>query len=153
MGAEADNLTAASVDQALETMPSKAWSKIVARYRTPSTARSVFEILVSAIPLGLIWTLAWTALGHGQWWAILLTAPAAGFVVRLFMIQHDCGHGSMFRSRLANDWVGRVIGVITLTPYSNWRQSHGVHHATSGNLDRRGLGAVEMLTVEEYAAL
>jgi omega-6 fatty acid desaturase (delta-12 desaturase) len=84
---------------------------------------------------------------------MLLAVPAAGFVVRLFIIQHDCGHGAMFRSRAANAWVGRFIGVITLTPYGHWRQSHGVHHATTGNLDRRGLGAVEMLTVAEYAAL
>ena len=61
-----------------------------------------------------------------------------GFLVRLFMIQHDCGHGSFFRHRLVNDWVGRVIGVFTLTPYDSWRRAHGIHHATSGNLDQRG---------------
>jgi omega-6 fatty acid desaturase (delta-12 desaturase) len=69
------------------------------------------------------------------------------------MIQHDCGHGSFFRQRLANDWVGRVLGVVTLTPYDFWRQSHAAHHATSGNLDRRGVGDVDTLTVEEYRAL
>lgn len=142
-----------SVETPLEKIDSKSWSKIVARYRTPSTARSIFEILITAVPLGLIWTFAWIAVGHGQWWALLLTVLAAGFVVRLFMIQHDCGHGSMFKSQAANDWVGRIVGMITLTPYSHWRQSHGVHHATSGNLDRRGMGDVEMLTVDEYAAL
>ncbi len=134
-------------------MPSKAWSKLVTHYKTPSTVRSILEILITAAPLCAIWTVAWVALGQGRWWALILTLPAAGFVVRLFMIQHDCGHGSLFRSRAANDWVGRCIGVITLTPYSNWRRTHGIHHATSGNLDRRGLGAVEMLTVDEYAAL
>lgn len=137
----------------LEAIPAKSWRKIVARYRAPSRARSILEILITAGPLGLIWILAWFAVQHGQWWAILLCVPAAGFVVRLFMIQHDCGHGAMFNSRAANDWVGRVIGVVTLTPYSHWRQSHGLHHATSGNLDRRGMGDVEMLTIEEYAAL
>jgi omega-6 fatty acid desaturase (delta-12 desaturase) len=84
---------------------------------------------------------------------LLLAVPAAGFLVRLFMIQHDCGHGSFFRSRLANDWVGRVIGVLTLTPYDFWRHSHAVHHATSGNLDRRGFGDVDTLTVREFLAL
>ena len=69
------------------------------------------------------------------------------------MIQHDCGHGSFFRHRLANDWVGRVIGVLTLTPYDFWRHTHGIHHATSGNLDRRGIGDVDTLTVREYLAL
>ena len=136
----------------LEDMPAKSWSKIVARYRTTSAGRSVVEILITAAPLCLLWATGWIAMGHGQWWAMLLTVPAAGFAVRLFMIQHDCGHGAFFRHRLANDWVGRVIGVFTLTPYSLWRQSHDMHHATSGNLDRRTLGGVDTLTVEEYAA-
>jgi len=82
----------------------------------------------------------------------LLLLPAAGFLVRLFMIQHDCGHGSFFPSRRANDWVGRVIGVATLTPYDHWRASHAFHHASSGNLDRRGIGDVHTLTVAEYLA-
>jgi omega-6 fatty acid desaturase (delta-12 desaturase) len=69
------------------------------------------------------------------------------------MIQHDCGHGSFFRHRLLNDWVGRVIGVLTLTPYDFWRHTHGIHHATSGNLDRRGTGDIDTLTVREYLAL
>ena len=81
---------------------------------------------------------------------MLLAVPAAGFLVRLFMIQHDCGHGAFFRHRLANDWVGRVIGVLTLTPYDYWRATHAVHHATSGHLDRRGIGDVDTLTVSEY---
>ena len=85
--------------------------------------------------------------------SLLITVPAAGFLVRLFMIQHDCGHGAFFRHRLANDWVGRIIGVLTLTPYDFWRQAHAVHHASSGNLDRRGLGDVTTLTVREYLAL
>jgi omega-6 fatty acid desaturase (delta-12 desaturase) len=69
------------------------------------------------------------------------------------MIQHDCGHGAFFRHRLANDWVGRVIGVVTLTPYDLWRRTHAIHHATSGHLDRRGIGDVSTLTVSEYLAL
>jgi omega-6 fatty acid desaturase (delta-12 desaturase) len=79
--------------------------------------------------------------------------PAAGFLVRLFLIQHDCGHGSFFRHRLANDWVGRAIGVFTLTPYDMWRREHAIHHATAGNLDRRGMGDIRTLTVSEYLAL
>ena len=73
--------------------------------------------------------------------------------MRLFMIQHDCGHGAFFHHRLANDWVGRVIGVLTLTPYDFWRRTHAVHHSTSGNLDRRGTGDIDTLTVHEYLAL
>ena len=92
-----------------------------------------------------------STIGYGLY--LLLAVPAAGFLVRLFMIQHDCGHGSFFRHRLANDWVGRVIGVLTLTPYDFWRRTHAIHHATSGNLDRRGIGDVDTLTVREYLTL
>jgi omega-6 fatty acid desaturase (delta-12 desaturase) len=95
----------------------------------------------------------WAALGVGYWLCLLLAVPAAGFLVRLFMIQHDCGHGSFLHQRRANDWVGRVIGVLTLTPYDFWRRSHAAHHATSGNLDHRGFGDVDTLTVHEFLAL
>lgn len=132
----------------------EAWSRKLAPYREPRGARSVLEIVITAAPLLAIWGLAWFVYEAGHWWAALLLAvPAALFLVRLFMIQHDCGHGSFFASRQANDWVGRVIGIFTLTPYEYWRQTHAIHHATSGNLDRRGLGAIEMLTVDEYLAL
>lgn len=87
------------------------------------------------------------------WLALLVAIPAAGFMIRMFMIQHDCGHGAMFSSRTANDWVGRAIGILTLTPYDFWRQSHAGHHAGSGNLDRRGIGDIDTLTVREYRAL
>lgn len=89
-------------------------------------------------------------LNHGHWLGLLLAVPAAGFLVRLFMIQHDCGHGSFFRSRTANHMVGRMIGVLTMTPFGYWRRTHAIHHATSGNLDRRGTGDVGTLTVAEY---
>jgi omega-6 fatty acid desaturase (delta-12 desaturase) len=83
---------------------------------------------------------------------LLLTIPAAGFLLRLFMIQHDCGHGAFFGRRGLDDWVGRVIGVLTLTPYDCWRRTHAIHHASSGNLDARGIGDVKTLTVAEYRA-
>ena len=134
--------------------PHAAWFKKLAPYREARTGRSIFEIIVTAGPLAAIWALAWLAHGQGLWWAaLLLTVPAAGFLVRLFMIQHDCGHGAFFGERKANDWVGRIISVLTLTPYDYWRQTHAIHHATSGNLDRRGLGAIETMTVAEYRAL
>src|SRR5207244_10713245 len=88
----------------------------------------------------------------GYWLCLLLAVPSAGFLVRLFMIQHDCGHGAFFHRRGTNDWVGRVIGVLTFTPYDFWRRTHAAHHATSGNLDRRGLGDIETLTLREYRA-
>src|SRR5688572_9706179 len=94
------------------TPDSRALTNILARYREPSSARSVLELAITAVPFVLIWIVMWAALEAGYWIAILLVVPAAGFLVRLFMIQHDCGHGSFFPHRLANDWVGRVIGVL-----------------------------------------
>jgi acyl-lipid omega-6 desaturase (Delta-12 desaturase) len=84
------------------------------------------------------------------WLTILLALPTAGFLVRIFAIQHDCGHHSFFRNRRANDWLGQACGVLTLTPYYFWKRNHASHHISSGDLSRRGLGDVGMLTVEEY---
>ncbi len=129
------------------------WGRILAPYRKPSHGRSIFEISITLLPFAGLWALAWTAVHFGHWeWALLIWVLAAGFLVRLFMIQHDCGHGAFFRHRLANDWVGRVIGVLTLTPYDAWRRAHAIHHATSGHLDRRGIGDIDTLTVREFRA-
>ena len=121
------------------TRDRRAWAPMLARYREPSCARSTVKLMITAVPLVILWILMWATLGIGYWVALLLAVPAAGFLVRLFMIQHDCGHGSFFRRRRANDWVGRVIGVLTLTPYDFWRHSHALRHANSGNLDHRGI--------------
>jgi acyl-lipid omega-6 desaturase (Delta-12 desaturase) len=131
----------------------RAWPKILNSYREPSHSRSVLELAITFVPLALLWAAAWFTYSLGFWWVSLLIAiPASGFLVRLFMIQHDCGHGAFFRRKSANDWVGRVIGVLTMTPYDFWRRTHAVHHATSGNLDRRGMGDINTLTVREYFA-
>jgi len=123
------------------------------RYRNPSPAQSIGELAITLAPLAMLWTAAWLVFWLGYMWATPLFAiPAAGFLVRLFMIQHDCGHGTFFRRRSINDWVGRIIGVLTLTPYDYWRRTHAVHHATAGNLDRRGIGDIDTLTVAEYRA-
>jgi acyl-lipid omega-6 desaturase (Delta-12 desaturase) len=120
-------------------------------YGEPNHFRSTAELAITVLPLVALWTAAWLTFRLDQSWASLLIAvPAAGFLVRLFMIQHDCGHGAFFSDRRANDWTGRVIGVITLTPYDLWRRTHAVHHATSGHLGRRGMGDVDTLTVREY---
>lgn len=124
----------------------------LARYREPNQPRALFELGVTALSLVLLWVLMWLSLEVGYWLTLLLAIPAAGFLVRLFMIQHDCGHGAFFRGRAVNDWVGRVLGVFTMTPYDYWKRNHAVHHATSGNLDRRGVGDIDTLTVEEYRA-
>src|SRR5581483_3174105 len=131
----------------------RALAQFLARYREPDSVRAVFELVITAVPFLVIWALMWAVLARGHWIGFLLAVPAAGLLVRLFMIQHDCGHGSFFRGRVANDWVGRLIGVVTLTPYDYWRRNHARHHATSGNLDRRGLGDIDTLTVREFLAL
>jgi acyl-lipid omega-6 desaturase (Delta-12 desaturase) len=134
--------------------PSEArgWTQVLARYRVSSPVRSIVELTITAGPFVLLWVLMWATLDLGYWLCLLLAVPAAGFLVRLFMIQHDCGHGAFFRHRVANDWVGRLIGVLTLTPYDFWRRTHAIHHSTSGNLDRRGIGDIDTLTVDEYLA-
>jgi omega-6 fatty acid desaturase (delta-12 desaturase) len=139
---------------ALPDTVTQKWPRTLAGYREPNHARSIVEIAITAMPLAMLWTLAWAAIHFGYWWlALILAIPAAGFLVRLFMIQHDCGHGSFFPRRAVNDWVGRLIGVLTLTPYDLWRQTHAIHHATSGHLERRGMGDVDTLTVREYQSL
>jgi acyl-lipid omega-6 desaturase (Delta-12 desaturase) len=127
------------------------WARILGPYSATNRLRSIVELAITALPLVTLWIAAWFTFSIGQSWASLLIAiPAAGFLLRLFMIQHDCGHGTFFADRLSNDWVGRVIGVLTLTPYDYWRRTHAIHHASTGNLDRRGIGDVDTLTVREY---
>ncbi len=144
-------MTHLSVDAPAEA-DAKQLARLFAKYREPNQLRSAVEILITIIPLVLIWIAMWAALDLGYGLHLLLAIPAAGLLVRLFMIQHDCGHGSLFRNRSVNDWIGRVIGVLTLTPYGYWRRSHAVHHSTSGNLDRRGIGDIDTLTAGEYLA-
>jgi omega-6 fatty acid desaturase (delta-12 desaturase) len=130
----------------------RAWTQVLARYREPSNSRSTFEIAITVVPLVALWTLAWATLDIGYWLALPLALAAAGFMVRLFAIQHDCGHGAFFRQRSVNDWIGRVASVLTLTPYEVWRRMHATHHASTGNLDKRGFGDVDTLTLDEYRA-
>jgi omega-6 fatty acid desaturase (delta-12 desaturase) len=125
-------------------------SRTLLRYCEPNARRATFEVCVTAVPLIFLWVLMWRSLDVGYWLTLLLAVPAAGFMVRLFIIQHDCGHGAFFRNRAANSWMGRVLGVFTLTPFDYWKRNHALHHATSGNLDRRGIGDIDTLTVEEY---
>jgi len=130
----------------------RAWPHILRPYRTPRVARGIFELLATAVPFAALWALMWASLGVGYWLVLLLAMPTACFLMRLFMIQHDCGHGACFKGRLANDWVGRVIGVVTLTPYGFWLRTHALHHANAGNLDHRGSGDIITRTSDEYLA-
>lgn len=119
-------------------------------YRGAVPWRSWTQVANTVLPfLGLMTTMLLLAESH-LWATLLLSIPAAGFLLRIFVIQHDCGHGSFMRSRLANDWLGRALSVLTLTPYDVWRRTHARHHATSGNLTKRGYGDITTLTVREY---
>jgi acyl-lipid omega-6 desaturase (Delta-12 desaturase) len=133
--------------------PSREWLSMTAPFVGPDPGRSVRQLSVTAAGFAGFWTAAYLALQVHVLLTLVLTVPTAAFLVRLFMIQHDCGHGSYFRSRKVRDTVGFCIGVLTLTPYQYWRRTHAHHHAHSGDLDLRGFGDVETLTVNEYLSL
>jgi omega-6 fatty acid desaturase (delta-12 desaturase) len=115
----------------------------------------LWQLANTLLPFAALWLLmAWLrGRGFDVWWTLLLAIPTAGLYVRLFILQHDCSHGSFFRNARANRWVGAALGIITLFPFSYWKKTHAVHHATSGNLDKRALGDIRTLTVREYLAL
>ncbi len=131
----------------------RVWREAVAPYTKPSTTRSLLQLAVTFGCFLAVMGVMFYALGHGTLIGLLIAPVAAAFVVRLFIIQHDCGHASFFGPAWANELLGRFLGVLTLTPFDSWRWSHSVHHATSGNLDRRGVGDITTLTVREYRAL
>lgn len=134
-----------------ETGPAASdWTRSLVKYREPIPSRSIFELAVTLAPFVAIWGVAWWMVSISNLLALALALVNAAFLLRLFMIQHDCGHGSLFRDRRLCDWIGRGIGVLTLTPYDVWRKTHAIHHATTGNLDRRGIGDLPTLTVREY---
>ena len=135
------------------TSSARTWFQRLAPYRSAEDGRAVFELLITLIPFFALWAGIWGLVQAGQYWAVAGFIPAGGLLVRLFIIQHDCGHQSMFSNRRVNDWVGRFIGILTLTPYDHWKRGHALHHAGSGNLDRRGMGDdIITMTVEEYKA-
>ncbi len=128
--------------------------ELCARFAVPHLGRALWQLLNTLVPFVALWALiAWSVHdGWGYGWTLLLALPASLFYVRLFMVQHDCGHGSYFASARANQWVGACLGLITLFPYSYWKKTHAIHHGTSGNLDRREFGDIDTLTVAEYRA-
>lgn len=130
------------------------WTPRLARYKRPDNRRAILELAVTVILFVALWALIWALLQAGYVTTsiagLLALVPAAGLMVRLFIIQHDCGHGSLFSSQKANIYLGRVLGVFTFTPFDYWRLQHAGHHATSGNLDKRGVGDIDTLTVQEY---
>ena len=126
------------------------WRQIVATYQHSDLKRSVWQLANSVTPYLALWYLAYRLLAVSYWLALPVTLLAAGFMVRVFIIFHDCGHGSFFQSDAANRVVGYITGILTLTPYDDWRAEHAKHHATAGDLDQRGAGDVWTMTVKEY---
>ena len=127
-----------------------AWKEIVVRYQKPSVGRAAWQITNTLVPYCALWVLMYFTTPISWWLTLPLAVLAGGFLVRMFIIHHDCGHSSYFKSRRANDIVGCITGVLTFTPYHHWRWEHAIHHSASGDLDRRGMGDVWTLTVQEY---
>ena len=124
-----------------------------ARYQDADDRRASFQLANTLIPFFAICSLMVYSFSYAYWITALLTIPASGLLVRIFIIQHDCGHGAFFSSRKWNNRVGRLMSVLTWTPYDFWRKTHNMHHAASGNLDNRGFGSIETITVKEYEKL
>ncbi len=128
------------------------WQPIVAKYAKPDMRRSLWQVANTLIPYFVLWGLMVWSIQYSYWITLGLSVFAAGFLMRTFIIFHDCGHGSFFKSRKANDWIGRITGFLNFTPYYRWKHDHAIHHATAGDLDRRGTGDVYTMTVKEYLA-
>jgi|WetSurMetagenome_2_1015567.scaffolds.fasta_scaffold34865_2 acyl-lipid omega-6 desaturase (Delta-12 desaturase) len=128
------------------------WREIVSRYARPDLRRSIWMMVNTLLPYIALWAIMLYSVHISYWLTLVLAFPTAGFMVRTFIIFHDCGHGSFFKSRRANDVVGFITGVLNFTPYYKWRRDHALHHATASDLDGRGVGDVKTMTVEEYLA-
>jgi omega-6 fatty acid desaturase (delta-12 desaturase) len=140
-----------SETQARRPLPSiSEWKEIVAQFQVPSVPRALWQIVNTIVPYFVVWYLMYRSLAVSYWLTLALSVLGGLFIVRTFIIFHDCCHGSYFKSKRANEIVGFFTGMLTLTPYGHWRWQHNVHHATSGDLDRRGEGDIWTLTVQEY---
>lgn len=133
--------------------PAQNWQEVVAKYQHPSLMRSYWEIANSILPYLALMYLMFRSLEISYLLTLALSIPTAGFLMRIFIIFHDCGHGSFFKSNRLNAFWGFITGVLTYTPYYYWRRDHAIHHATVSDLDRRGIGDVKTITVKEYQAL
>ena len=129
------------------------WRQAVAKYQSADRVRGLWQVANSIVPYFLMLYVMYRSLEVSYWLTLALSIVATGFLMRIFIMFHDCGHGSFFKSRKANEVLGIITGILTFTPFYNWRYTHAVHHATAGNLDKRGVGDVWTLTVKEYLAL
>jgi len=128
------------------------WKDSVARHEQPSLRHSLLDVATSVLPYVALSVAMYLCLDVSVWITLALALPAAGFLLRTFIVFHDCAHGSFLPSRRGNLWLGRFTGLLVFQPFGNWRHNHAVHHGTAGDLDRRGTGDIATLTVEEYLA-
>lgn len=126
--------------------------KAVVPYAKSQTKTSVIQLLNTILPFFILWVLAWQTLSISFWLSLPFSILASGFMIRSFIIFHDCAHGSFFKNKKLNDFIGTFTGVITHFAYEKWKKDHSIHHATSGNLDKRGIGDIWVMTVKEYEA-
>jgi acyl-lipid omega-6 desaturase (Delta-12 desaturase) len=129
------------------------WLDTLAPYARPRLGRSLLDLATSVLPYMALLVAMYRALSVSYLLVLLLAIPASGFLMRTFILFHDCSHGSFLSSRKGNLWLGTALGLFVYSPFLRWRHDHAIHHATSGDLDRRGGGDVRTLTVEEYVAL
>ncbi|HEY2600173.1 MAG TPA: fatty acid desaturase [Thermoleophilaceae bacterium] len=129
------------------------WHELLAPYARPQLGRSLLAIATSLVPYLALSVLMYLLLGVSYLLVLVIAVPTAGFLVRVFIMFHDCTHGSLLPTKRANIWLGAVLGLLVFAPFVRWKHDHAVHHATSGDLDRRGTGDVRTLTVSEYHAL
>jgi omega-6 fatty acid desaturase (delta-12 desaturase) len=129
------------------------WRKDIKPFESPRTSRSVWQIINTVVPFLASWYLAYLCMHLSYWISLPLMVIAGGFLVRIFIIFHDCCHKSFLKNKTANDIIGNITGILTFVPYLQWRHSHSVHHATNGNLDKRGVGDIWTMTVEEYRSV
>jgi omega-6 fatty acid desaturase (delta-12 desaturase) len=147
-------LTSAQISLSAESSkPQRQWGKVISRYQQTVLWKAVAQLITTFVPMGVLFYLMYRSLALPYIVTLLLALPTAGLLVRTFIIMHDCGHGSFFKSRRANEIVGWITGVMTLTPFAQWRYDHALHHASSGDLDRRGHGDIDTITVKEYLAM
>jgi acyl-lipid omega-6 desaturase (Delta-12 desaturase) len=126
------------------------WAQKLAPYRVAKNGRAIFELTLTLTLFVVCWIVTYQLSFFSVLASLVPAIVAAGFMVRLFMLQHDCGHLALFPSKKVNDGVGRVLGILTFTPYDYWRHAHAMHHAGSGNLDKRGVGDIKTMTLTEY---
>jgi acyl-lipid omega-6 desaturase (Delta-12 desaturase) len=152
-GSRKHNILADAVSAKLK-MSKPTWYQTTAKYGHSNLRKSVWQLLDTFIPYCVVWALMLRTVqrGYPYWITLALAVVAAGFMVRIFILFHDCCHGSFFASRRANTILGYVSGIVTFTPFEDWRYSHNLHHAMAGDLDRRGVGAIRTMTKREYLA-